>query len=462
MASITLSEQEEKKRQYMLNGNELAVLFYIALPLVFYNSINQIFQFIDTLIASNIGSATVSIVAFIQQLHTMLGAIGQGLAIGGGIIIARHYGAGNMEKVSKNISTIFFAALFVGSVILLIFIPFAEPFLRLCNMPEELIEEGIAYFIIEIIALVSMFINTIYLSTEKAKGNTKRIFIYNMMVVTIKTTLNILLVYGLHLEDILVLASATLLAHSTLTIIALVKLLNKKNPFKISLKNTSFTKEYLLPLINLSLPIFLEKFVFSFGKVIVNSMSASYGSMVVGALGVSNRIGGLATNPPTGFQEAEATLISQNIGNNNTKRAINFFKMTILTNLVFSSIVFFIMITFKENLIALFAKGDPLFAQEIRSIYSYEMYASVLIALSASVMGLLYGFGYTKISMILNIVRLFIFRIPPLWIIQNFTNIGTEGVGIAMLISNGLIGITATIVAFILVRKIKNNNTPTT
>ena len=80
----------------------------------------------------------------------------------------------------------------------------------------------------------------------------------------------------------------------------------------------------------------------------------------------------------------------------------------------------------------------------------------MLVSINASVMGLLYGFGKTRISMILNVVRLFVYRIPPLFLLMHFTNIGIPAVGIAMLISNGMVGITSGIVAIWFIRKIKN------
>ena len=75
-------------------------------------------------------------------------------------------------------------------------------------------------------------------------------------------------------------------------------------------------------------------------------------------------------------------------------------------------------------------------------------------------MGLLYGFGKTRISLVLNLVRLFAYRIPPLFLLLRFTNIGIPAVGIAMLISNGMVGITAGIVAVWLIRKIKAGTLP--
>ncbi|MCM1322482.1 MAG: MATE family efflux transporter [Bacteroides sp.] len=455
-ADIILTQEEKIRRKFMLEGSEWRVIFSIALPLVFYNGLNQIFQFFDTLIAAQMSSKIVSAVSFIQQIHTMLTAVGSGLSIGGGIIIAREYGAGNMEQVSKNISTVFFAALGIGGCILAVCIPAARPFLRLLNMPEDLLAVGTIYFMVEITSLAAIFINTIYLMTEKSRGNTKKIMLYNTLVLCIKTSLTVLFVVVLKINHIIVLGAATLLAHSTLTCIAIRNLTKKSNPFCISLKKADFHAGTLKPIFTLSAPVFLEKFAFSFGKVLVNSMVAVYGSSAVGALGVSNRIGGIATNPPSGFQEAESTLISQNIGNNNTERALRIFGKTFFINSCTALLFFLIMYFCRNFLTGLFARGDPEFAAEISKIYQYEMYGSLLMSASTSVMGLLYGLGCTRVSMTLNIIRLFVYRIPPLWILQKFfPQLGTEGVGIAMLISNSMTGITATITAAIIIRRIK-------
>jgi putative MATE family efflux protein len=442
----------QERRKYILEDNQWKVIFTISLPVVIYDSLSQIFQFVDTLIAANISSSVVSIVSFISQISTMLSAVGSGLAIGGGIIISRFFGAGDMEKVRSQISTLFFTALGIAAIILCTIIPFAQPFLRLLRMPEDLMADGTVYFIIEITGLLCLFINTIYLSIEKALGNTKMYMWYNLIVVVIKTVLNIIFIYILG-KSMIFLPLATLIAQSVLTVIALINLASRKNPCRISFHSCTFHAAFLKPLANLSIPIFLEKFIFAFGKVIVNSMCAFYGSSVIGALGVSNRLGGLSTNPPAGFQEGETSLISQNLGNRNPARALQIFYKTFVINMFFSLICFIVTGIFQDTLVSIFSHGDAGFAAQIGKIYMYERLDTILIAVNTSVMGLLYGFGRTRISLTLNLVRLFIFRIPPLYFFIHFTQLGIEAVGIAMLVSNCCVGITSGIVAWVFIRR---------
>ena len=62
-------------------------------------------------------------------------------------------------------------------------------------------------------------------------------------------------------------------------------------------------------------------------------------------------------------------------------------------------------------------------------------------------MGLLYGFGKTRLTLFMNICRLFVFRIPVLWALQHFTDLGNYSVGIVMAVSNICCGILAALVA---------------
>jgi Na+-driven multidrug efflux pump len=183
-------------------------------------------------------------------------------------------------------------------------------------------------------------------------------------------------------------------------------------------------------------------------------MAAPYGSLIVGALGVSHRLGGCATTPPQGVQEAESTLISQNVGACNKKRAISFFFKTALVIMTMGVFFLILMFNCKEILINLFAKGNKDFAFEISKIYHYEIWGSIFLAAGTTIQGMLYGFGFTRLAMILNIIRLFGYRIPTLWYIQNMTNLGSEGVGLTMFISNALYGITTIITSIFVTRKL--------
>ena len=198
----------------------------------------------------------------------------------------------------------------------------------------------------------------------------------------------------------------------------------------------------------ISFPIFLGKFIFSFGKVSINSMCKAYGPLVVGALGVSNNVNGLATNPINSFEEGTSTIISQNLGAGNEKRALKTFRYSFFmaTGL---GIIGYILIRFilQDEIIGLYnqnelAEGAAEFLQLIKSIHKYDSLSILALAVNSAVLGVLYGYGKTKMTMILNISRVFVFRIPILWYLQTFhKEIGAEAAGLSMGISNICIAI---------------------
>ena len=70
----------------------------------------------------------------------------------------------------------------------------------------------------------------------------------------------------------------------------------------------------------------------------------------------------------------------------------------------------------------------------------------------SSCMALLFGLGRTKLTLLINFSRVFVFRIPVLWALQTFTDLGTVSVGITMMVSNILVAVMALTVALLVIR----------
>ena len=83
------------------------------------------------------------------------------------------------------------------------------------------------------------------------------------------------------------------------------------------------------------------------------------------------------------------------------------------------------------------------------------MLGYVTLGINSATMALLLGYGYTKLTMLLNVARVFLYRVPVLWAFQQFTSVGAEAVGMTMMISNICAGLTAVIVAIPVVRHIQ-------
>ncbi|MCM1130518.1 MAG: MATE family efflux transporter [Roseburia sp.] len=476
---------DEKRRNLILNGNMWKVVIAICAPLFIYNLFNSLYTLVDSIFANEISTDSVSSVAALGQIKNLLSSFGSGLAAGGAILVARCFGAGEYIKARKYANVLVTLVSVVVAVLAMICIPLAYPICKASGISQTQATASTGYFIIQIIELLFIAYNNVFIALQKSKGNTKSIFYLNFVTMGVKLLLNVIFIYGFHVNSIIWIGVATLISQITLFVILGIMMLRKNNIFRISIKEFSLSWEYIKPILLLSIPIFLGKFVFSFGKVAVNSIfgtryleilksqiditdpvavasaEASAG-LVVGALAVSNNIDGIATTPINSFEETESTIISQNLGNRNLKRALEcFVKSFILATILGFLAWILIRFILQNTLIGLYSQDqNPEKAEEfmkyVKTIHNYDSWSIPSLAINAGVLGVLYGFGKTKLTMFINIARAFVFRIPILvLLLYCFPQLGVECAGLSMGISNICIALMSIISLVIFLIQIK-------
>ena len=91
----------------------------------------------------------------------------------------------------------------------------------------------------------------------------------------------------------------------------------------------------------------------------------------------------------------------------------------------------------------------------ITMVYRFEAYGAVPLGINAAVLALLYGLGKTKLTLVLNFSRVFLFRIPVFWFLQNYTDLGEASVGIVMMVSNISVTVMAVSVAAVVIARFR-------
>ena len=110
--------QQEQRKLMMVNQPVSLVIFKMAVPTIVAFLINSIYSLADTYFVSGLGTnatAAVSVNASLDQLIMMCGSM---LAVGANSYIARLLGENDVKKASRVLSTAFFIAAAVGTVLL--------------------------------------------------------------------------------------------------------------------------------------------------------------------------------------------------------------------------------------------------------------------------------------------------------------------------------------------------------
>ncbi len=447
-----------KRRESILNGNLWKTILIVAVPILLYNLCNYLYGIYDMMVVqkANIGDAADIVV--LDQIKNMISTIGGALATGGGILVARYYGENKINEAKRCANCLFSISLIVA-IVTLFFIPIGIPFLRLLKTDETTIQNAMGYYYVQIAILSITTINNTFIALEKSKGNTIKIFVLNFGVIFIKVLLTTLFAFG-PFENVTItwLAVATLCAQLFLFFFGLFYLFMPNNILRIRFKELNFNKKDLKIILKLSLPVFIGRFLFSFGKVYINSIASSvYGKKCVGALGISNTMAGLLTNMINSFEDGGSTIVSQNYGNANGRRIKKFFVINMIYLILLSSIGMILCYIFKSEIANFFAPNDIEYQEMIVNIFKWECLDIVFTGIQAVGLSIFYGFGKTKITMSLSMSQLFLFRIPVLLISIYWLHIDYEACGIAMFSSNALTGSIAFIMAVIFILRLNKN-----
>ena len=132
-------------------------------------------------------------------------------------------------------------------------------------------------------------------------------------------------------------------------------------------------------------------------------------------------------------------------------RVIKAFVSVLSVNMILGAVISGLELWQLDWLARFFDSGNADFHREIVGVYRYEALGAVPLGVNAAVLALLFGLGKTKLTLLLNFARLFLFRIPVFWFLQNYTTLGPASVGAVMLVSNFASGILAAVVGVIVI-----------
>jgi len=443
---INLSEKEAKVREFILNDSMFKVMLKIGLPIAFFQSLNHLLRILDVFMAASIDATAVSMVTFLGQINMVIGGLGVGLAAGATLKISAMYGKGDYVTVRKQINALFVLAGIFCLGIMLIILPLTTPILRFSNVPEEFIAMGRTYFTIEFFGVIIMILNGMYIALERVQGNAKRILKINMIAMLIRLSFTAFSVYILR-EGITFIAISVLISQGFIFVVGLYHLIGKSEIFKISLRDVTLKKEILRPMILVSIPIMIERSTLHFGKAMMSSMLMRVNILLAGGLSISNMLCGIGIAPQMGFQDAAIPIIAQNMGAGRVKRAIEGFKAVFVINTI-QAILFFLPLFFLARFTTgFFARDDMIFHEIIYTVHIWDVWSVLVLGSYAAVKALLFGLGYTKLTLFLNFCRIFLFRIPVLWYLQNFTTMGDASGGFAIMFSNVAVGVLSILIA---------------
>jgi putative MATE family efflux protein len=441
MAKMTFDGESymdfKKKRDLILNGNMNKVILTLSLPVMLNNFIHTLYNLTDTFFISRIGGNEVAGVQFVWPLIFLMMSFGIGMTIATSALISQYIGAGDNQKAKKTAGQAIFL-LFSLSIFFGVAGYFAAPYIvRWMGATGSLYDNGVAYLSIMFAGLFSTFLMNAFNAVKHGQGDTISPLVIGALSVLMNVILDPIFIFVLDM-GIKGAAYATVLSTGVFAVYGVFTLFSDKQSLKIDFADLKPDKERLLNIIKIGFPSSAGQATTAFGFTVLNVFLVSFGEITLTAFAIGNRISSLIMMPAMGIGSALATVVGQNLGADNVKRA----KTAVWTSTKLSTLMLVagggLMYPFSETIVSAFTQSPEVI--ESGAAYLKMILISIpLMGYFQILVGTFQGSGHTLSAMVLMMGRLWGLRIPMVMFLSRNANFGPSSIWYAMIISNFLI-----------------------
>ena len=338
-------------------GSIVNSLIRLAWPMMTSNMAVVLYQVANTFWLGSVGANAVASVAMAFPLLGFLWAVGDGIIMGGSALVAKYAGSGDMRSVNKVAAHVVVLIFAYYVVVALLVLPFLHEVLLLMGAPPEILGDVFSFVRILVLAMPLTEIFFVYSSMLQGTGdsiNPMKMWSVTLMLNMVLDPILIVGVgtiggYGLTGSAIAIVSCRLLLAST-----ALVGFWRGYHGLQITRRDLKFDPALLRRLLRVSLPISGERLSLGMEQMVLVAIVAGFGTPVLAAYGVGQRVLSLATMPGFAAGTAVTALVGQNLGAGESARAEQGTWVSAAVAGVVLSIVGLVLATAAEPILSLF------------------------------------------------------------------------------------------------------------
>ena len=322
----------------LLSSPIVSSLLTFALPILISNALQQFYNAADTTIVGNfLGFNSLAAIGATSAIYELIVGFAIGIANGMGIVVARHFGAGDIEKIKKAVA----GSIVIGSVlslaVMLVGGVWLYELLRLVHIPENIIDEAYSYIYIIIIFFFLTFFYNWSASMLRAIGNSLTPLLILLVTSVINIGLDILFITRFN-SGIKGAAIATVISQGISALLCIVYMYIKADILIPKLKHFKYNYYVYADLSTQGFAMGFMSSIVSIGTVILQTAVNGMGVTIIAAQTTGRRIMFFLMMPMSSLATALTTFVSQNFGAGNKSRIKSAVKYANIINTIWSMI----------------------------------------------------------------------------------------------------------------------------
>lgn len=405
-------------REKMMGQEKISsLLIKLALPAIIGMLVTAVYNVVDTLFVSMLGTEAVGAVSIVYPIFMFLSAIGLMYGVGSGSFISRLLGSQKKKEANQVASTTFFTSLFSAMVIGILLFIFIRPVLELFGATPTIMPFAESYAKVLMTGAVFTILNMTMNNILRAEGSAKYSMIGLMCGAIINIILDPIFIFTLNM-GVSGAALATVIAQGISTLVLISFFLKKKSLLHFHMRDIKPTKALYGELFKIGAPTFFRQFLMSFSMGLLNTAAGPYGDTAIAAIGITLRVFSIVSMVIFGFSQGFQPVAGFNYGANKIDRLREALRLSLIWTSIFCTGASIIYIFFAPQIMGLFTKDPEVLALGMRIMKAF-MIVFPLFGFQAIYGVLFQALGKGKQAAILSIARQGIFLIPAILILPN-------------------------------------------
>lgn len=411
-------------------------LMKLIIPLIVEQFLMITIGMADTIMVASVGETAVSGVSLVDSINILLINIFSALATGGAVISAQFLGRNDYKNANVAAKQLLLVTTFlsIGIMIICIFAKKAILNMLFGNVETAVMKNALTYFYISSLSYPFIAVYNAGAALFRSMGNTKISMMTSLFMNVVNISINAALIFGFHM-GVAGAAIGSLVSRFLSAIIVIALLKNASNKIYIhSLTKLDFNFSMIKNILSIGIPNGIENGMFQIGKILVQGLIASFGTVSIAANAVAASIANFAIIPGMAVGLAMITVVGQCVGANNYPEAKKYIiKLTGISYAVLGSLNFVVLFA-APFLVSIF-QLLPETAQIATQLIVYHSICCILIWPAAFTFpNGLRAANDVKFTMLTSTFSMWVFRIGSSYLIGQTMGLGVLGVWIAMTI----------------------------
>lgn len=402
----------------MTSGPLLSKILLFAIPLMFTNILQLLFNAADTIVVGKFaGSVPLAAVGSTGSLVGLLVNTFVGIATGVNVLVARYYGAKDQDGLSRCVHSAVVFSVFLGLGVAVFGFLLSGPVLRMMKPDPEVLPLSILYLRIYFLGTPATLVYNFGAAVLRAIGDTDRPMRYLTLSGIINVILNLVTVIYLQM-GVAGVAIATVVSQYVSAYLVIHCLFVSEGPYQLHRSRLRMEGRLVLEILKIGLPTGLQGSLYSLSNVTIQSAINSFGAAAMAGASASSNIDSFVSMSVASFYHASICFTSQNIGAKRYDRLNRILGCCVSMSLLFSVVLATVTYSFGTQLLSLFISAQD--AQR-DAVISYGMIRMLYVCVPfflAGVMdvggGTLTGMGHPWMPMITSVFGTCVFRV--LWV----------------------------------------------